>query len=673
MAVAPFLLGGCLLLMMTNCVLTSAFNSSCPPLCDCSSSSVMCHASYYLSWPEFLQSLPVHAEALTISGGNLYFQPKEMQSTFHSSLRKLHLVQTQVAKWDPSVFQMTPNLTSLHISHSHFTHHHNVSFANLTNLQNLVAADCNITSLKEDAFDGLTNLQVLDLSGNDLQDISADLFHDQANIQSIDVGFNSIQYIDPFIVANLTSLIYLNVQYNQIQWLASEFLDSIPDHVTVNIDGNPWGCYCGINPLIEALQSNPGVFFSLANLQCHSPPPLQSVALTVLSPNQTICQPPVFDFVPDNNTVIHHMYDAVLHCNATGIPAPNIYWITPRGVVAHPNAKEWLTEHHTEAKVKISFAGKPSFFKAEIEAAENGDLYFRQFRFYFAGTYTCRAENPGGFQEHSVEVTITKGHFNHIVIVSIVYGFVISMSMFVVGIIVGAIRWVAERWCCKSDLDSLPSAVYVEDDWMEETAPGTEPFYPWHMPWMWSPSFSREDSPKKCVTPAEGHLEEEDGDKEIPGSSSHILEQLEDVRALLRHGMKRSMVKLRTGAAQVRETGTRKLLYVRESSTARLQTIRESSSRRLHNIRSSSSQYISNIRETGSRRMRFIRSSTGLYVSRVRSGVNIGMESVRSNIQSIREFCGPGGDIAHTISTVSVTTDVDSHETSQVVKTVTYL
>ncbi|ELU06123.1 hypothetical protein CAPTEDRAFT_212723 [Capitella teleta] len=659
--------------------LTTNSSTSCPQLCSCFNGSVSCSAGYFMMWSQFLSTIPQDTESISISGGLIFFQDRgNPDSIILPLLTQIHITASSIPEWDPKVFAMTPNVSLLHLSKLNFAHQANLSFTNLTNLEYLHVIESNLTTLDDEAFVQLDQLRELNLSSNSLTQLSASLLAGTLQLELIDLSFNLIEFIDPELT-NLTSLSYLNVQHNRLKWIPEQFLQGMnSSEILLDIVGNPWACNCGIRTLMDGLLSFPHLFPNYKELQCHSPENFLNIPLMLLDPSRAKCQPPSFDVTPSNETVIHHMYQAVLHCNASGAPTPNIYWISPRGVLAHPKHKQWMTKHHIDSKQKLTFAGKPSFYKAEVEVAENGDLVFRQFRFFFAGEYKCVAENPGGVESVSVNVAITKDSFSRTVITSIVYGFIIAGCVSTLGVIIGFIRFAAERWICKPDPELVD--VYTDDDWMDIPTPGTEPFHPWHMPWVWSPNYSREHSPQKCVTPATPATPDEgataaEGYDQYDGEpgSSHILEQLEDVRALLRHSMQRSMVKLRSASMQVRQTSTRKLLCVRESSSQRLQTIRESSTRRLHNIRSSSSNYITHFREHSTKRMRNIRSSTGQYVTRMRTGVNIGMESMRSNILSMREFCGPGGDLAHTVSTVSVATNVDSQVSTQVVKTVTYV
>ena len=76
------------------------------------------------------------------------------------------------------------------------------------------------------------------------------------------------------------------------------------------------------------------------------------------------------------------------------------------------------------------------------------------------------------------------------------------------------------------------------------------------------------------------------------------------------------------------------------------------------------------IKESGSQYATTIRTSTGQYAQRVRVGVQLGVEQVKYHVQSMKELCGTG-DINQTVSTVSISTNVDNQETTEVIKSIT--
>ncbi len=136
---------------------------------------------------------------------------------------------------------------------------------------------------------------------------------------------------------------------------------------------------------------------------------------------------------------------------------------------------------------------------------------------------------------------------------------------------------------------------------------------------------------------------------------------LEDVRVRLHKSVEKQKEKIRTRAHRMRESSSQYMQTIRESGTMKMQTIRESSS-----------QYVKNIRSSGTNAIHGIRSSSSEYANRVRAGVVMGVEQVKYHVQSMKEFCGTG-DMGQTISTVSMSTNVDMGETSEVVKQITFV
>lgn len=91
-----------------------------------------------------------------------------------------------------------------------------------------------------------------------------------------------------------------------------------------------------------------------------------------------------------------------------------------------------------------------------------------------------------------------------------------------------------------------------------------------------------------------------------------------------------------------------------------VQSIKESGIRNVQSIKESGSVYVHNIMESGS-----------TAANKVKAGVVLGMETVKFGVQSIKEFCGTGDMGTQTISMISVETNLDTNETREVVKSIT--
>ena len=138
-------------------------------------------------------------------------------------------------------------------------------------------------------------------------------------------------------------------------------------------------------------------------------------------------------------------------------------------------------------------------------------------------------------------------------------------------------------------------------------------------------------------------------------------ETLEDVRFRLHKSVEKQKEKIRTRAQRVKESSSQYMQNIKETGTIKMQTIKESST-----------QYVKNIRSSGTHAIQGIRSSSTQYAHRVRAGVVMGVEQVKYHVQSMKEFCGTG-DIGQTISTVSISTNVDVGDRSEVIKQITYV
>ncbi len=68
--------------------------------------------------------------------------------------------------------------------------------------------------------------------------------------------------------------------------------------------------------------------------------------------------------------------------------------------------RKYITPKILELAQKLHFTGIPTFRESSMEVFENGTLYFKELRWYYAGKYACVAENPGGVDITHVRIKV---------------------------------------------------------------------------------------------------------------------------------------------------------------------------------------------------------------------------------------------------------------------------
>ena len=537
------------------------------------------------------------------------------------NLKELHIVGNALHIYDNNIFSVLPKLTLLDLSWN------------------------NLEYLDEDTLEQFSGLHVLNLSHNNLQEIHPYSFKNLRDITEIDLSYNKISYLHPVSFVNLTDLRVLRLDWNSLVTLHEELFTSAPGLEQVGLRGNPLHCNCGLQWLVDHLRRSDHLFLGTETLLCDS-----NGTRVALGEMALECMPPVIlhDISDQHLNILNQR---ILDCKAIGNPPPSIYWQTPHGIIADPGHRPWITPDVVHYGSSHQFIALPLRQDTQIYVLPNGSLVFQHFRLYFAGEYTCVAENPAGVATVSFNVSITsplKGNVNF----SLVIGGINAAIFLVIGIIIGLIRLCCDK--IRGKKANRPDSILTvsESEYYSEESPDYSQEYDWYFANL---DYSRNTpwpSPKKCATPAE----EEDAEKRFLESGARIMGTLVDARERLRNNMERQVVRIRSGAR-----------HIKDSSHKAMETIRESSNKTVQTLRDTSNKTVQSLRDTSHHAVQVVRDSSHHAAARVRTGVVMGVEQVKYHVQSMKEFCGTG-DLGQTISTVTVATNVDSQETCEIVK-----
>ncbi|CAE1249346.1 unnamed protein product [Acanthosepion pharaonis] len=572
--------------------------------------------------------------------------------TVHGNLKKMPPVfarRSDVVTLDLSFNELTEILAnsflglnyllSLDLSYNKIYNVSKDAFRGLYNLVYLDLSHNKITVLTDSVFSNLTHLVHLKLNLNYLQVLSGHIFTPLQNLHVIDLSNNSLVHVSSFTFANSSVLRSVDLRYNHIRTFHEDVLQSFNNLDQVLLEENPLDCSCAIFPFVELYDSNPEPFSDFENLTCHSPPSLANYKVSLLNSSDFVCESPVMSFVSSNVSIISHK-NIRLDCNATGSPCPSIVWVTPWGdLFAHNVHLHLLTS--ISQPIHMTYTYSDSKYTSDVYVTSNGSLYIQNLRGYFGGRFRCLAINSLGNSSATLVLTIYS-LIPSVYTMSLIVSFGASLCFLVLGIILGSIRLLVHvihkrnQKCSKvsvKDPEIQPTEMNTSTEIEKISSCTNSDFSSFgSIPYL---DHSPGASPLKCTTPVAGSEYYEKGSADM-----NIRETLDEVRARLMDGVERRMLKMRW----------------------HVQTIRDTSSQYMHSIRDTGSYYVQSLRE-----------SSSYAANRVRAGVVLGVEQVKYHVQSIKELCGTGEMGSHTVSTISVSTDVDTQRRTEIIKSYTYV
>ena len=623
-----------------------------------------CEEMVLLDFLDFLKDIPNEAQEIYVLGCRKPIYIGSLDSVAkRPSVHILKLSQCHMSSVPQNIFQLFPNLSQLHLDGNHIGDIQGNEFEGSNKLELLNLSDNSLKNFNSGILQKASELVELDISYNELETLPQDAFVAVPRLERLHLQNNYLQMLYSSTFEGLGRLQYLFLHDNMLDGLQVELFNNMPNLTDLFLAGNPWDCHCGFEQLLSAIDTidknnhnqttdnftRDNILKDRHLLQCRSPTNLAGRYVHDLSFHAFECETPALENSNSSlNVDLLFMNSLILNCNTSGVPSPSLYWVTPRGVVTHPVFAKWLPNEMLPAVSELTYAGQPTFYRASIQALENGSLWIHHMRHQYSGQYTCVALSPGGNTTMSVEVVVAS-NIETIVNIGVLYGAATMAIFLVLSLIFGGVRKLVERFVYKkkpirladgttftvSEHDIIPGNIEDLDDF------GSVYSSMYSLHW-----YSPEDSPLKCVTPAEQDI----ADEQFNEMANSIRETLEDARTRLRCGMERQVFRIRNRAANVRNSGSRYMHTLRETGSKKLYNIRESGSKQLRNIRLSSSQY----------------------ANRVRAGMTLGVEQVKYHVQSMKELCGTG-EMSHTISTVSVSTDVDSRRKTEVIRTITYV
>lgn len=261
----------------------------------------------------------------------------------------------------------------------------------------------------------------------------------------------------------------------------------------------------------KLLRSNASekLFQDADGITCETPSQYKGVPIRNLTSEMLHCQKPVFVEHPKANESLQRILGHTLPCNASGIPAPAIYWLTPEGVLAQARHRKYISPDILRFAQKHNFQGVPLNIDSSIEVLDDGSLHFNHVRWYYAGNYACVAENPAGISMYKIRVRVTTV-LKTVVWTSMIYGGLVAAAFLLLSLIYATIHLIVMKTCCRKEktFSEKTHSTLSSIEEIEDFIPPPDPSL--CSPYYLSPDWSREFpsplySPTKCVTPSEDY------------------------------------------------------------------------------------------------------------------------------------------------------------------------
>ncbi|XP_043565445.1 leucine-rich repeat neuronal protein 3 [Chiloscyllium plagiosum] len=350
-----------------------------------------------------------------------------------NTLLRLHLNSNLLTTVKSNWFEAIPSLEILTIGENPITKIQEMSFKPLINLRSLVLAGIKLSELGDNTLVGLNNLESISFYDNRLITVPHAALQKVPNLKFLDLNKNPIQRIRQGDFRNMLHLKELGIN-NMAELVSIDCLalDNLPELTKIEATNNPKLSYIHPNafyraPQLETLMLNSNALSALYRGTVESLPKLQEVSIhsnpircdcvirwinmnkthiRFMEPQSLFCfDPPEFKGQHVREIPFREMTDMCLpliasgsfpsalnvssgssvslHCRATGLPEPEIYWITPSGDKLLPNT--------ATNKYNMQLEGTLDLF--HISNNETG-------------LYTCVAHNLVGADLKTVLITV---------------------------------------------------------------------------------------------------------------------------------------------------------------------------------------------------------------------------------------------------------------------------
>ncbi|CAG9133897.1 unnamed protein product [Plutella xylostella] len=309
---------------------------------------------------------------------------------------------------------LSNDIQILDLSNNNLQQLHQEAFkkVGLSNLKKLFLKDCSIESVHKSAFTTLAIMIELDLSKNKIQYLHPDTFRGTEKLRLINLNNNFIDKLEDGLFRNLKYLQKVEVSNNRIVRIGTKAFANLPQLKILRFDGNNlshmkpetlmglsnlsgldlhnnrWRCDCNLQTFRNWVISHN---LYTAPTACSEPASLRDKLWNELDSSNFACRPTILEPLPDA-TVKSYEENVTLTCKVVGNPTPEVVW--------RFNSKTIEMRAFGEIRYVIS--------DNTVDLIRWVNLTVLHARYSDRGNYTCIAENPGGRDEKTLTLYLSK-------------------------------------------------------------------------------------------------------------------------------------------------------------------------------------------------------------------------------------------------------------------------
>ncbi|XP_068623216.1 uncharacterized protein [Battus philenor] len=342
------------------------FTTECQRPCDCrwqsGNKAAICSNSSLRVVPANLSN---DIQILDLSNNNLHQLPQEaFKRVGLSNLKKLFLKECNIAVVHKAAFLTLAIMIELDMS------------------KNL------IRYLHPDTFKGTEKLRLINLNNNYIDKLEDGLFRNLKFLQKVEMSNNRIVRISTKAFVNLPQLKILRFDGNNLNHMKPETLSSLRNLSGLDLHNNPWRCDCNLQSFRDWVISHN---LYTPPTSCSEPVSIRDKLWNELDSSNFACRPTILEPLPDS-TIKSYDDNVTLTCKVVGNPPPDVTW--------RFNGK--VIEIRSFGEVRYSVA------ENTMDLIRWVNLTIIHSRYSDRGNYTCVAENPGGKDEKTIILVLSK-------------------------------------------------------------------------------------------------------------------------------------------------------------------------------------------------------------------------------------------------------------------------
>lgn len=280
------------------------------------------------------------------------------------------------------------NLKKLFLRDCNIETVHKAAFATLAIMIELDLSKNKIRSIHPDTFKGTEKLRLINLSNNLIDKLEDGLFRNLKFLQKVEASNNRIVRIGIRAFVNLPQLKILRFDGNNLSHMKPETLISLSNLSSLDLHNNPWRCDCNLQNFRNWVISHN---LYTPPTSCAAPPVVRDKLWNELDSSNFACRPTILEPLSDA-TVKSYEENVTLTCKVVGNPTPEVAWKF--------NSRTIEPRAFGELRYVLS--------DNTIDLIRWMNLTILNARYSDRGNYTCIAENPGGRDEKSLILVLSK-------------------------------------------------------------------------------------------------------------------------------------------------------------------------------------------------------------------------------------------------------------------------